>query len=371
MGNITNVGTIDYSNLVYSSNNEDIEQYSLKKDDLLFNRTNSSEWVGKTAIYKAEQPAIYAGYLIRVRPVLISSDYLNIVMNSSYYRDWCYAVKTDAVNQSNINAQKLSQLLIPLPPLEEQGKIVAEIAKCISLINIIENVKDNLQETIKLSKSKILDLAISGKLVPQDPADEPAIELLKRINPAFKPCDNPHYENLPKGWTIATVADIFEINPKIQASDDSDAGFVPMTNIRDGFHNTFSYEVRKWEEIKNGYSRFIDGDIAVAKISPCLENRKSVIMRDLPNGVGAGTTELNIFRSEVIIPEYGLLFFKSNYFINTCAGSYNGVVGQQRVRCSLIEEMQFLVPPIEEQKRIATVVNDDFAVIDRILSSLL
>lgn len=71
MGNITNVGTIDYSNLVYSSNNEDIKLYSLEKDDLLFNRTNSSEWVGKTAIYKKEQPAIYAGYLIRIRPILI------------------------------------------------------------------------------------------------------------------------------------------------------------------------------------------------------------------------------------------------------------------------------------------------------------
>ena len=84
MGNITNVGTIDYSNLVYSSNNEDIKLYSLEKDDLLFNRTNSSEWVGIPAIYKKEQPAIYAGYLIRIRPILIFSDYLNTEMNSSY-----------------------------------------------------------------------------------------------------------------------------------------------------------------------------------------------------------------------------------------------------------------------------------------------
>ena len=127
MANLTNWGTIDYSDLVYSSNDEDIKQYSLKKDDLLFNRTNSSEWVGKTAVYKEERPAIYAGYLIRVRPILISSDYLNYVMNSSYYRNWCYNVKTDAVNQSNINAQKLSQLMIPVPPLKEQERIIIEI----------------------------------------------------------------------------------------------------------------------------------------------------------------------------------------------------------------------------------------------------
>ena len=205
MGNITNVGTIDYSNLVYSSNNEDIKLYSLEKDDLLFNRTNSSEWVGKTAIYKKEQPAIYAGYLIRIRPILIFSDYLNTVMNSSYYRNWCYNVKTDAVNQSNINAQKLSQLMIPIPPLKEQERIVVEVAKWISLIDTIKNSKEDLQTTIKQAKSKILNLAIHGKLVPQDPNDEPAIELLKRINPDFTPCDNGHYTQLPNGWQIASM----------------------------------------------------------------------------------------------------------------------------------------------------------------------
>lgn len=180
----------------------------------------------------------------------------------------------------------------------------------------------------------------------------------------------PHYENLPSGWTAATVTDIFEINPKIQALDDSDAGFMPMTNIGDGFSNKFSYEIRKWSEIKNGFTRFADGDIAVAKISPCLENRKSVILRGLPNGIGSGTTELNIFRSHVVIPEYGLLFFKSDSFINACSGSYNGVVGQQRVSRSLIEEMQFLVPPLAEQQRIVAAVNEYFAVIDRIVCSL-
>ena len=212
MGNITNVGTIDYSNLVYSSNDEDIEQYSLEKDDLLFNRTNSSEWVGKTAIYKEEQPAIYAGYLIRIRPLLISSDYLNTVMNSGYYRDWCYDVKTDAVNQSNINAQKLSQLMIPIPPLKEQERIVAEMNKWISLIDIVKNGKDDLLTIIKRTKSKILDIAIRGKLVPQDPNDEPAIELLKRINPDFTPCDNGHYTQLSDSWRVAPMQTLCSLN---------------------------------------------------------------------------------------------------------------------------------------------------------------
>lgn len=167
------------------------------------------------------------------------------------------------------------------------------------------------------------------------------------------------------------MADVFEINPKVQAPDDIDAGFIPMANICDGFNNAFSFEMKKWANIKNGFSRFADGDIAVAKISPCLENRKSVVFRGLPNGIGAGTTEMNIFRSSVVVPEYGLIFFKSDEFINRCAGSYNGVVGQQRVSRSLIEDMPFLVPPIQEQKRIAIAVNEYFAVIDRMESSLL
>ena len=229
MGNITNVGTIDYSNLVYSSNDEDIKQYSLEKDDLLFNRTNSCEWVGKTAIYKEEQPAIYAGYLIRIRPLLIFPDYLNTVMNSGYYRDWCYDVKTDAVNQSNINAQKLSQLMIPIPPLREQERIVAEIDKWISLIDIVKNGKGDLQTIIKQTKSKILDLAIHGKLVPQDPNDEPAIELLKRINPDFTPCDNGHYTQLPDGWSMCKMKQITNIiNGKSQKNVETSNGIYPI-----------------------------------------------------------------------------------------------------------------------------------------------
>ena len=179
MGNIQS-GEIDYTDLVYSSDTEDIKKYILKKNDLLFNRTNSAEWVGKTAIYRGNIPAIYAGYLIRVR-TFIDSEYLNVVMNSGYAKEYCNSVKTDGVNQSNINAQKLGYFLVPIPPIIEQRRISYSIAKFLSTISTIQKEESNIAGLIQKAKSKILDLAIRGKLVPQNPDDEPASVLLERI----------------------------------------------------------------------------------------------------------------------------------------------------------------------------------------------
>ncbi|MBR0267395.1 MAG: restriction endonuclease subunit S [Clostridia bacterium] len=132
MGNIQ-AGKINYDSLVYTSDDAEIVKYSLEKDDLLFNRTNSMELVGKTAIYKAEIPAIYAGYLVRITPLIMISDYLNYVMQSRYYFDYCSSVRIDANGQSNINAEKMKLFIFPLPPLAEQERIVAKLEELLSL----------------------------------------------------------------------------------------------------------------------------------------------------------------------------------------------------------------------------------------------
>ena len=261
--------------------------------------------------------------------------------------------------------------LVPLPPLAEQNRIVAEIERCFALIDQIEQSQSDLQTVIKQTQSKILDLAIHGKLVPQDPNDEPASELLKRINPKAEiTCDNGHYENLPDSWCLTDIKSIFTINPKNKVADDVIAGFVPMINIADGYSNEFIFESKLWGDIKKGFTHFADGDIVVAKISPCLENRKSVIVTSLPNGIGAGTTELFVFRSQCVLPEYGLYFFKSDSFINNCAGTFNGVVGQQRVSKSIIENIKFPLSPISEQRRIVDAVHKVFAKLDAIMENL-
>ena len=275
-----------------------------------------------------------------------------------------------ATAQPGLSVAVINDVCIPIPPQKEQERISKEMERWFAFIDQIEQSKADLQTAIKQAKSKILDLAIHGKLIPQDPNDEPAIELLKRINPDFTPCDNGHYAQLPDGWCYATIKEAFIINPKNKADDDIEVGFVPMANITDGYNNTFKYETKRWGKIKTGFTHFANGDIAVAKISPCLENRKSVVLKGLPNGIGAGTTELHVFRSLFLDVQYGLNFFKSDYFISQCVGSFNGVVGQQRVSKNIIENMIIAIPPINEQKRIACAVHNIFAKLDMIMESL-
>ena len=381
MGNITNVGTIDYSNLVYSSNDEDIEQYSLEKNDLLFNRTNSSEWVGKTAIYKEEQPAIYAGYLIRIRPLLISSDYLNTVMNSGYYRDWCYDVKTDAVNQSNINAQKLSQLMIPIPPLKEQGRIVAEMDKWISLIDIVKNGKGDLLTVIKQAKSKILDLAIHGKLVPQDPNDEPPIELLKRINPDFTPCDNGHYTfDVPNGWNWCKLNDLCSFlsrgkSPKYSEDDKTYPVFAQKCNLKEG-------------GISLEQARFLDP----STINKWDSKYKLQTGDVLVNSTGTGTvgrtrlfdesylgkypfvvpdSHVSVVRTyEEINSEYVFAYMSSQLIQQYIEDNLAGSTNQKELYIGVLENLYFPFPPINEQQRIVQKIEELFSVLDNIQNAL-
>ena len=130
MGNIKD-GLIDWSDLVYSNNEADIEKYSLQPNDVLFNRTNSPEHVGKVALYRGEQPAIFAGYLIRMKykPEIVNPVYLSYVMNSAKVREYGFSVMSKSINQANIGGGTLAKYMIPVPPLPDQKKIVAEVVK--------------------------------------------------------------------------------------------------------------------------------------------------------------------------------------------------------------------------------------------------
>jgi len=181
MGNLQD-GKIDWQDLVYTSDPDEIEKYKLELGDVLFNRTNSPELVGKTSIYQGERPAIFAGYLIRIKTVQqLHPEYLNYCLNSIYAKEYCLQVQTYGVSQSNINAQKLSLFSIPLPPLAEQHEIVRRVESLFSLSDQVEERYNKAKACVGHLTQSILAKAFRGELVPQDLNDEPAEVLLERI----------------------------------------------------------------------------------------------------------------------------------------------------------------------------------------------
>ena len=320
-------------------------------NDLLLNITGGS--LGRCAIVPENfQRGNVSQHVCIMRPIFVVSEYFHAFVLSSIFSK---SMKITGSGREGLPKYNLERMFFPLPPLSEQHRIVSEIENWFALIDQIEKGKLDLQKVIKKAKNKIL----------------PASELLKRINPKAEiTCDNGHSKKLPQGWYPTFIKDIFIINPKNKVNDDTDAGFIKMSNIDDGFINQFSVEKKKWYEIRKGFTHFSDGDIAVAKISPCLENRKSIVLHDLPNGIGAGTTELYVFKPLCVYPLYGLYFFKSDYFIEHCMNSFNGVVGQQRVAKSVIENLEFELPPIVEQQRIVAKIEELFSVLDNIQNAL-
>ncbi len=189
MGNIQG-GRIDWGNLVYTSNVDEIEKYTLEPKTVLFNRTNSPELVGKTAIYRGERPAVFAGYLIRINHLPeLDPEYLNICLNTDYAKAFCLRQKTDGVSQSNINAQKLGTFEVPFCPLPEQQEIVRRVDALFALADQVEDRYMNARAFIEKVTPSILERAFRGTLTPTEAElaakegrdFEPAEVLLERI----------------------------------------------------------------------------------------------------------------------------------------------------------------------------------------------
>ena len=337
----------------------------VEKGDILFTSVAS---LGRTCIYSLEEPVTFQRS-VTVINTLIYNKYLKFFLDSPIYQNY---VNDNArgTAQKGFYINQISDSLVPIPPLSEQIRLATKVEELLNTVCQLELLKDDLGDNIKKIKSTILDMAIIGRLIPQNPSDEPAIQLIRTINPDFRSTDNRHYENVPTGWQFVKIKDVFTINPKNKVDDDIDAGFVSMSMIDDGYRDSYQFEKKKWALIKNGFTHFKDGDIAVAKISPCLENRKSMILKNLPNGIGAGTTELHIFRSAIVDPKFALYFFKSDHFINQCVGTFNGVVGQQRVGKNIIEDIMFPLPPYKEQRRISERITQIFMYLDKITAEL-
>ena len=170
---------------------------------------------------------------------------------------------------------------------------------------------------------------------------------------------------IPKGWEWCRVSSLFLINPKVVAEDNTSAAFIPMEAISAGYGSEFRYYEKKWGEIKSGYTAFADNDIAFAKITPCFQNRKSVIFEGLPNGIGAGTTELKILRTygDTINRWFVLYFLESPYFIDEA--TFKGTANQQRIIVGYLENKLFPLPPLAEQERIVGKIGLVMPIIDK------
>ena len=182
MGNLQD-GEISWDDLAYSNDEEDIEKYKLVPGDVLFNRTNSPALVGKTSIYRGEYPAIYAGYLIKLdydRSRIIG-DYLNYSLNTVSAKEYCNSVKTDGVNQSNINAKKIGAYRFDMPKINEQSEIVRLLDDLLAKEQQAKEAAEGVLEQIDLIKKAILARAFRGELGTNDPSEESVMELLKVI----------------------------------------------------------------------------------------------------------------------------------------------------------------------------------------------
>jgi len=221
----------------------------------------------------------------------------------------------------------------------------------------------------------ILTLAVQGKLVPQDPADEPASVLLhkiraekdrlmaegkiKRDKPLTEIAEGEKPFEVPEGWEWASLATIGVINPRNDAPDETLASFVQMSSIPVEFSAAHASEPRPWKDIKSGFTQFAEGDVGVAKITPCFENGKSTVFQNLSNGIGAGTTELHIVRPlGGIERRYVLLFLKTPAFLKDGEAVMTGSAGQKRLPRSYFEGKPFPLPPLPEQSRIVTRVEE-------------
>lgn len=229
----------------------------------------------------------------------------------------------------------------------------------------------------------ILDLAVRGKLVPQDLHDEPASELLKRIaadkarlvkagkikTPKPLPAHADPPFPIPLNWRWAQIAEIGVLSPRNEALDTIEASFVPMPLIAAEYGVANDHEVRPWGEIKKGYTHFAEGDVGLAKITPCFENGKSTVFRNLAGGIGSGTTELHIVRPLFVDQDYILLFLKSPHFIKTGIPRMTGTAGQKRVPTEYFAHSPFPLPPLAEQHRIVAKVDELMALCDRLESA--
>ena len=370
---------------------EELGKCTATKGDLLVCEGGD---IGRSAIWNYDYNIRIQNHIHKLR------SYIPLCTRFFYYVMYLYKgigyIGGKGIGIQGLSSGALHNILIPTPSINEQKRIISQIEAIMPIAVKYEKSQEELNQLNdsihnRLRKS-ILQEAIQGKLVPQIPEERTAQELLEQIRQEkqklvkegklkkfalsdsviYKGDDNKYFEKIgkqeiditdeipfeiPTSWSWTRIHNIFQVNPKNMADDPTKSAFIPMEKIRASYGSIYTFDVVKWGEIKKSFTHFADGDIAFAKITPCFQNRKSVIFSGLPNGIGAGTTELKVLRpiGEIINRWYLLYFLKTPYFIDEA--TFKGTANQQRIITGYLENKLFPLPPLQEQDRIVAAIN--------------
>ena len=287
----------------------------------------------------------------------LEAQYLKIYLMSPYfvgYANQCsYGVK-----MPRLGTKDAKKALFPIPPIEEQRRIVAKLNELLPLVETYGKEQEALEKMEKEFPDKLraslLQEAIQGKLVPQLES-EPEVTQIGEA-----PEDVPFA--IPEKWKWVRVSDVAHTNPKVTAQTSStEVSFIPMAALSAGYISQIALDAkRSWGTVKNGYTKFIEGDVLLAKITPCFQNRKSAIAKKLSNGIGCGSSEFHVLRvnENIVTQEYLLMFLKSQWFITYGVENFKGTAGQQRLGTSDLKNCLFPLPPMSEQHRIVAKLNE-------------
>jgi type I restriction enzyme S subunit len=323
----------------------EIEKCTVKYGDLLVCEGGD---IGRAAIWTYDYDVRIQNHIHRLR------GFCNISHRFYYYIFLLYKMLNliggKGVAIQGLSSNDLHKLVIPLPPIKEQCRIVSIIESWFSVIDRVEQEKKDLCNAIKQIKSKILDLAIHGKLVSQDPNDEPAIELLRRINPSFKSCDNAHYKNLPSGWSICRLEDIVDYEQ-------------PQAYIVDSTDYSEDYPTPVLTAGKSfiiGYTNETDGicdNLPVIIFDDFTTDSRFV---DFPFKIKSSAMKILRVKKEIDIRYVGFYM------------SITRLVGDTHKRYWISEysKLPILIPPKAEQERIVQTVTDLLGKLDNIIAEL-
>lgn len=360
--------SVNWDSVPYTDFDENkANSYLLNDGDILFARTGAT--VGKSYLVQGlTEEAIYASYLIRVQTYdVVLPQYVKFYFESGYYWEQIEQ-ESVGVGQPNVNGTILGNLHIPIPPIHEQCRIVSELTKWMGIIDVIEQGKTDLQTVIKQAKSKILDLAIHGKLVSQDPNDEPASELLKRINPdAEITCDNGQYGKMPEGWCETILGELFEHNTGKALNSSNQGGimrdYLTTSNV---YWDTFDLSVVKqmlFKENELEKCTVVKGDLLVCEGGDV--GRSAIWNQDYDICIQNHLHRLRPKAKLSVRFYYHVLkYLKDN---NMIGGKGIGLLG---LSSKELHKLPFPLPPYNEQQRIVNKIEELFTLLDNIQKSL-